>query len=580
MNYFIDKCKPLLCFSLFITITLALCSCNISIPDYLIASATVEAGNTFSANDFLLEEGHVAEFATDFAAEYVQDGLAKLNKIGTHSVGLIVDGKNYTINLTVQDTIAPKAVARTPVVRQGDTLPAEECVTDITDSTNVSCSFRSEPDLTHTGVLSEIVILSDEAGNQTEIPVTITVLEANQFLPDKCTIEAGDSIPDIEELVVFNRTGTYVTDISVINTDLVGSYTLEADINGTIYTTELIIEDTVAPTATVTPLSVYYGSPFPSADRFVSEIIDKGPVTVSYETDPGETVTDQNEVHLVLTDQGGNKTSYTTQCIIVEDTEAPAFLSFPEQLEANVGEMINWRSAVTAEDNSGMVELSLDTSGADLEKAGTYTVCFVAADPAGNETRQEVQFILHDISVTEEMMDELCEEILSKIITEGMTAREELYAVWKYVGNRISYVNEGAHDDIRREAYLGLTTRRNGDCFAFYAASYELLTHLGYEVQTVRRRSDLTSECGNHFWLLVNCGTQEEPLWYHHDSSVHAKPYNYDTSMMTDAQLRAYTNYRAATSSMKHYYTFDTSLHPASAAEIVVEWDIDAKYYD
>ena len=215
-----------------------------------------------------------------------------------------------------------------------------------------------------------------------------------------------------------------------------------------------------------------------------------------------------------------------------------------------------------------------------MKKPGTYTVYFVAKDPAGNETRQEVKLVLHDNSVTKEMMEKLCAEIISQIITEDMTVQEELRAVYKYVSKQIRYTNEGVHDDIRREAYLALTTRKKGDCFSFYAASYELLSYLGYEVQTVRRTLSLAPEYGNHFWLLVNCGTAEEPLWYHHDSSSHARPYNQETYMMTDAQLKAYTNYRAWTSSKKHYYTFDTSLHPASATEIVVEWNIDEKYYE
>jgi hypothetical protein len=204
----------------------------------------------------------------------------------------------------------------------------------------------------------------------------------------------------------------------------------------------------------------------------------------------------------------------------------------------------------------------------------------IAKDSVGNETRQEVKLVLHDNSVTKEMMDQMCEEITGKIITADMTTQEILYAIAKYVSGNIKYTSEGVHDDVRREAYLGLGSRKNGDCFTFCAASHELLSYLGYEIQMVRRSPEFVKESGNHFWLLVNCGTKEEPLWYHHDSSPHSKPYNQETHMMTDAQLKAYTNNRNSNSSIKHYYSFDTSLHPASATEIVVEWNIDSKYYE
>ena len=581
MNNSILKIGKQACLTAFAAITVFFCSCNKSIPTYIATSATVEAGNTFSAGDFILEEGHTAEFTTEFASRFVRDGIAEINQIGEHSVGLIVDGKDYTITLTVQDTVPPKASARKILLCQGDSLNAEQCITDIKDQTKVSCTFQTEPDLTQTGVVNETVILADEAGNRTEIPVTITVLKTNDFLINQSTIEAGGSIPSVEDLIVFHRTGNYVTDISVINTSLVGNYTLEVDIDGTVYTTELIIEDTTAPTATITPITAYYGAAFPSADSFVSEIVDEGPVTVSYESDPGALVSDQTAVRIVLTDQGGNRTVYDGSCSIAYDNEAPSFVTFPKELEADVDTAILWRALVSAEDNSGIVDLSLDTTGIDLMKPGTYTAFFVAKDSVGNETRQEVKLILHDNSVTKEMMDQLCTEVIGKIITEDMTTQEQLYAVYKYVSTRVSYTNAGVHDDIRREAYLGLTTRRSGDCFTFCAASQELLSYLGYESQIVRRRLDLVKERGNHFWLLVNCGTEEEPLWYHYDATPKPYPFTRDTYMMTDAQLKAYTNYRADSTPRKtHYFTYDSSLHPACATEMVTDLNLDAKYYE
>ena len=580
MHSFIIKKGKQLCLAAFAAITVFFCSCGKAVPDYIATSAIVEAGNSFSASDFVLEEEHIAAFADDFATQFVHEGVAKINHIGEYSVGLIIDGESYEIKLTVQDTIPPEASARMITICQGDPLTAEQCITNLNDQTNVSCSFQAEPDLTLAGLVNEIVVLTDEAGNCTEIPVTITVLGINELLADSYTIEAGESIPTEAELIGFNRTGKYVTDISVINTSLIGSYPLEVEIEGTVYSTELIIEDTIAPIATVHPITAYYGAAFPSADNFVSEIIDEGPVTVSYETDPGAIVSDQTVVYIVLTDQGGNRTVYDSRCSVAQDDEAPTFVAFPEELEADVDTTIIWRSMVSAEDNSGMVELSLDTTGISLNKPGTYTVFFVAKDPAGNETRQEVKLTLHDNSVTKEMMDQVCAKIVDKIITEDMTTQEKLHAVYKYVVSKISYTSEGVHDDVRREAYLGLTTRKNGDCFTFCAASEELLSYLGYETQIVRRRLDLVKEYGNHFWVLVNCGTEEEPLWYHHDASPHSKPFNLETYMMTDAQLKAYTNYRAGNSSKKHYYTFDTSLHPASATEIVVDLGIDSKYFE
>lgn len=580
MKQFMIKAKNK-CYLILVTLLfIFLCSCEEYIPDYIATSATVEAGNRFRAEDFLLEKGHTAEFAEEFAHQFAQDGIAKINKIGDYSVEIIVDGKNYSIQLTVQDTISPKAVARVVTVSQGDTLTAEQCVTDITDQTEVSCVFQSEPDFTQIGSITEIVILTDEAGNCTEIPVSITILGVQEILAAQYTIEAGSDIPTVNELLGWNRIGNYVTDVSSINTSLIGNYTLEIEIDDSIYTTELIIEDTIAPTAEVCQVTAYCGAVFPVPESFVSNINDEGPVTVSYEQPPGEIVSETTSVRIILTDQSGNCTVYESMCNVAEDNEAPEFILFPEHLEADVDSTIIWRAMVEVEDNSGQVELTLDTSGIDITKPGTYTVFFVAKDLAGNETRQEVTLVLHDNTVTKEMMDEVCAKILGQIITENMTTQEMLYAVWNYVVSHIKYTSNGVHDDVRREAYLGLTTRKNGDCFTYCAASEELLSYLGFETQIVRRKEEFVKTSGNHFWVLVNCGTDEEPLWYHHDASPHKKPYDMETYMMTDAQLKAYTDYRAETSSFRYYYSFDTSLYPASALEIVVDWEIDAKYFE
>ena len=589
MHRFLIKRGKQVCLAAFAAFTIFFCACGGGdteeeerIPEYIATSAIVEAGNTFSAGDFVLEEGHTAEFASAFAAQHVQDGIAKMTQIGDFSVGLIVDGVTYDISLTVQDTIAPKASARMVTIYQGDPLTVDQCITDIKDQTEVSYAFQSEPDLTQPGVLTPIVVLTDTAGNKTEIPVTITILGIHDILASSYTMEAGANIPAEDEMIGFNRTGKFVTDISVINTSLVGTYTLELEIDGEVHTTELIIVDTVAPTATVTPMTAYYGAAFPSANSFISGIVDEGPVTVAYEVNPGEVVSGETAVRIVLTDQGGNQTVYESLCSVAEDNEAPKFLTFPEELEADTGATIIWRAMVRAEDNSGMVEVSLDTTGIDLMVPGMYTAYFVATDSVGNETRQEVSLTLHDNSVTKEMMDQLCADIISEIITDDMTAQEKAYAIYKYVRSKLSYTNAGVHDDIRREAYLGLTSRHNGDCFTYCAASQELFTYLGMETQIVIRRPDLVPESGsNHFWLLVNFGTPEEPLWYHFDATPIRKPFNRTTYMMTDAQLIAYTNYRAGTSpKKKHYYTFDTSLHPASATEIKVDLNLDDKFYE
>ena len=61
-------------------------------------------------------------------------------------------------------------------------------------------------------------------------------------------------------------------------------YMIQISMDGTIYDVVLEIADRTAPTATVTPQNSYNSIPAPEA--FISNIIDKSQVSVSYESEP------------------------------------------------------------------------------------------------------------------------------------------------------------------------------------------------------------------------------------------------------------------------------------------------------
>ena len=51
----IVKSGKQICLIFCVTMTIFLCSCGENIPEYIATSATVEAGDVFSASDFLLK---------------------------------------------------------------------------------------------------------------------------------------------------------------------------------------------------------------------------------------------------------------------------------------------------------------------------------------------------------------------------------------------------------------------------------------------------------------------------------------------------------------------------------------------
>ncbi len=543
-------------------------------PSFVARSVTAEAGRSaIRPADFLTEEGHTAEFAEGVSYD--------LSKVGEYKIALIVDGRECTTTLIVADTVAPSATAVDISVWQGSGADASLCVTDIVDVTEVEVYFKKEPDTDIIGKHSLVVVLEDRGGNKTEYPVSVTVVSTNGLLYTHYTSELGDALPEADVFTGKPGVGRYLSELSGISPDAAGIYMLQIEAEGGIFDVVLEIADRTPPTAVVTPQTGYNSIPAP--EDFISGIVDKSRVTVAYETQPVLNGTETVNVTLVLTDAFGNKTVYQSYFTVVNDTEAPVILKAPEELEVDTGKSVIWRASVEATDDSGNVELELDTSKASLDIPGVYTVEIVARDAAGNETRKPVRLTVNDGSVTPEMLREAIANIEKDLLlTPGMTAEQKVYAVYRYVYDSIKYSNTSNHVDRRHEAYIALSGAMTGDCFTYAACSYAILEYLGFPVYLIERAESAKVEgTGTHFWVLVNIGTADSPQWYHFDATPMRYPYNLSaTYLMTNSQINAFTNWRNETYKVENYYAYDTEKFPAVSTWSMVTLDIPAQYYE
>lgn len=548
-------------------------SSALSRPDYVARSVTVEAGRaSIEASDFLVDKSHSAEFG---------DGaLFDLSAVGEYKIPLVVDGKNCTTKLIVIDTKAPEGIVRDMSVWQGSKLDAESCVSDIKDATEVSVKFKKKPDTDEIGKREVTVILEDGGGNTTEYTFVLNVVSSSGLLYTHYVSELGEELPSADVFTGKAGVGEYLSDISSISPNAAGIYMLQISADGNTFDVVLEITDTVAPTATVTPQVCY--NKIPEASEFISGIIDKSRVTVSYETEPDMVSSGRVDVNIVLTDAHGNKTVYSTYFEVMSDTKAPEILKAPDALEVDTGATIIWRASVEATDDSGKVQLDLDTTGADLDTPGVYTVEIVARDDAGNETRRKVKLTVHDGSITESMLFDVIKKIEKDLlITSKMNAEEKVYSVFRYVYDNMKYSNTSAHIDWKQEAYVTLNGGFTGDCFTYCATSYAILKYLGFDVHIVERAESAKIEgTGTHFWVLVNIGSEAEPKWYHFDATPQRSPYNLATYLMTDAQLEAYTKWRNDTYKLENYYTYDAEKFPEVSKWQMVSLEIPAKYFD
>lgn len=557
---------------------------KIWLPGYVASKVTVEAGRrSIKATDFLTDKSHTAEFAEESVT-------SMLSRVGIHKIKLTIDGtRSCTTRLEVRDSVAPTGKPNSITVRRNSNPAASLCVTDVVDATKVSCSFKSKPDLSQIGTVPVTVILEDEGGNRTVIDSEITVVEDAKILTSLKKIEAGERIPDVSVFVGTDGEGEYGGDISLVNTSVPGYYTISVMVAGEAFDVTLVVQDTVAPKATVKPQVIYNDGDFPAPERFVSEINDATAVTVSYDTEPKKSGEPPYAVKIRLTDAGGNRTIYDSYCTTATDHTPPTVTVLSETIEFNVGDTaLIWRSGVRASDNTGEpVDLSLDTSAVNLQLAGTYTAYYVATDPAGNETRKRVTIVVQDSTISTAMLNAAAKALADTLVNGTMTDLQKMSAIYNYLSantvDKMKYVNSSPHDDWMREAYLALTTRRSGDCFAFASVAQAIFRYLGYETVMVQRSEAAQRQAGGtHYWIMVNLGTQLNPLWYHFDATPQRGDYRIKAYCLTDAQIDAYTRWRnAGIGPNQQYYAYDKSLYPKSSDKVLVNiTNIPSQYYN
>ncbi len=257
------------------------------------------------------------------------------------------------------------------------------------------------------------------------------------------------------------------------------------------------------------------------------------------------------------------------------DTEAPV-ISGAKDLEVVQGGSVSYREGVTVTDNvDEVVQLQIDAGQVNLAEPGQYTVVYSATDSSGNRAEVTIQVTVTKAEepvetkpaepqmpdvVTREMVDELCDQILAKITKENMTLRQKAYKIYKYVFKNIKYTGSSDKSDWLRGAYYGFIYGR-GDCFNYFACSKALLERLGIPTVDLQRVGGTT----RHYWLLVNLGEG----WYHFDACWHPAGYHIESFMLTEAEVRAYTE--RVSHIRKNYFVYDYENCPVEVVGTPVE---------
>lgn len=502
----------------------------------VVDSLTVEAGASLPViGDFLTDKAMDAKFLSDISS--VPVGMP-----GTYEVSIEAGGNVYASSIVVKDTKAPDVVTKTFFVQPGGQARPEDFVESASDATAVTYSFAAEPDYNMTGHQDVSIIATDAGGNSVQKTAVLLISEVAPI-----TVDIRNTPLTVEEFRVTGY-GSVTLNTSLVP-DTVGEYDVELMLDGQPCMTRVKVTDLTPPKAEAVSIEGFTGHPLTPED-LVKNVFDYSEVTYAFGNEPDWSNTGVQNISVKLTDASGNWSEYTSTLTLEKDTEPPALYGVKDRF-CYVGEAIAYFEEVFAQDNcDAEVKVEVDNSEVNINAAGAYRVKYTAVDSSGNKTEQACKFTFIKETITDEQLKEKAQEVLGRIIKDGMSMGEKLEAVFDYVQERIKYTNSSDKTNWKAEAYRGFTTGR-GDCFTYFSLAKCLLQEMGgVETMDVERYGGKPTR---HYWLLVNIGSG----WYHYDT-IDVAPGNYRCFMKTDDELLSFNSY---------FYSWKRNLYPPSAKE-------------
>ena len=247
-----------------------------------------------AASGFLKGEGE---------ASYVSEPDVSLSEEDSYVLKIKSGDKVRPVLLVVRDTKAPEGEsADAAITIDESSMAPENALKDLSDASEYTVKWLSEPDYGQAGVYDCSIELRDEHGNERTVKAQVTVLGAVDVLE----YEMGQPRPVLEDFMVVERENAkFVTDLNDIDWNKLGDSTVEIEFDGKTYSSTLRIVDTTAPVPDLVPLAV-----LPDAEPEASELVigceDATAVSYEFVSAPKLSKVGTVECTVKATDEAGN----------------------------------------------------------------------------------------------------------------------------------------------------------------------------------------------------------------------------------------------------------------------------------
>lgn len=183
-------------------------------------------------------------------------------------------------------------------------------------------------------------------------------------------IEAGADMPGAELFLTKpGSDGKIITDISAVDTSMLGSTKIELLIGRKKFTSLLVIEDTTPPAGKAANQYIFRGSEIKPED-FVTDVRDATKVICSFAAMPDVFKPGRQEVTIMLTDEGENSAKINSRLYVFDFSDQLVIEAGAAESVAASDFIFHYIEFPEQEDLS----FGIETDGLDFTKPGTYPV--------------------------------------------------------------------------------------------------------------------------------------------------------------------------------------------------------------
>lgn len=367
------------------------------------------------------------------------------------------------------------------------------------------------------------------------------------------TLEVGSEKPSAVDFLETDYDDKYnlvkiESGMGAVDMLTLGDYPIHMKVFFFEYETMLHVVDTVAPEVTViTEEYVHFArDEKPDISVFIESISDLTETAVTYVTEPDFTEVGTQDVYIDVTDEAGNVTTVIVNLIVWDDT-VPPVIEGTKDLYVTVGGSVSYKKGVSVSDDIDTdVDLDIKAEGVKLSEVGEYPVVYTATDDAGNQTTVEIiVHVLAEELPTEDKVNAAADKLLGQIINDSMTEHEKAYAIFRWVHDKIAYVDKTPKNGYVDGAYRGLV-KKQGDCYTYAMTAKCLLTRAGIKNMDIEKIPSKT----RHYWNLIDLGDG----WYHFDATRRRDKSEF--FYVDNETLMAYSNSHSGT------HNYDVTAYP------------------